>query len=134
MARHLTDGFDGFLLDERYLILDRDPLFTKGFQAILRGSGVKLLRFPAKSPNLSAYAERFVLSIKSECLDKIVPLGERHLRHAIKEYVDHYHRERHHQGLGGAIIAPEQATRVGGRIRRRQRMGGMLNHYCRAAA
>ena len=92
------------------------------------------LRLPARSPNLNAYAERFVLSIKSECLDKIVPLGERHLRYAIREYVEHYHRERHHQGLGSAIITPEEARRVAGRIRRRQRLGGTLNHYYREAA
>jgi len=134
MARHLTDGFDGFLLGKRYLILDRDPLFTKGFRSILRGSGVEPLRLPARSPNLNAYAERFVLSIKSECLDKMVPLGERHLRHVVGEYVEHYHRERHHQGLASAIITPEETTRVDGRIRRRERLGGMLNHdYLEAA-
>ncbi len=82
----------------------------------------------------NAYAERFVLSIKSECLDKIVPLGERHLRHAIKEYVEHYHHERHHQGLGSAIIKQEETTPVDGRIRRRQRLGGVLNHSYREAA
>jgi len=120
MARYLTDRFDGFLRGKRYMILDRDPLFTKGFRDILRGSGVEPLRLPARSPNLNAYAERFVLSIKSECLDKVVPLGERHLRHAIREYVDHYHGERHHQGLASSIITPEEPRRVDGRLRRRQ--------------
>ncbi len=134
MARHLTDGFDGFLLGKRYLILDRDPLFTRSFRAILRGSGVEPLRLPARSPNLNAYAERFVLSIKSECLDKMVPLGERHLRHAVKEYVEHYHRERHHQGLDGSIITPQESVRGDSPIRCRQRLGGMLNHYYREAA
>jgi len=134
MARHLTDGFDGFLLDKRYLILDRDPLFTKSFRAILRGSGVGPLRLPARSPNLNAYAERFVLSIKSECLDKIVPLGERHLRYAVKAYVEHYHRERHHQGLESSIIAPAKSPGGRGPIRCRERLGGILNHYYREAA
>jgi len=135
MARHLTDGFDGFLRGKRYLILDRDPLFTKGFRDILHGSGVEPLRLPARSPNLNAYAERFVLSIKSECLDKIVPLGERHLRCAIREYVEHYHRERHHQGLGSAIVMREASRRgAAGPIRRRQRLGGILNHHIREAA
>ncbi len=134
MARHLTDGFDGFLLGKRYLILDRDPLFTRSFRAILRGSGVEPLRLPARSPNLNAYAERFVLSIKSECLDKIVPLGERHLRLAVKEYVEHYHRERHHQGLGSTIITPDEPPSDDGPVRHRQRLGGMLNHYYREAA
>jgi len=83
---------------------------------------------------LNAYAERFVLSIKSECLDKIVPLGERHLRYAIREYVEHYHRERHHQGLESAIIAPAEPRKVEGHVRRRERLGGMLNYYYRKAA
>jgi len=80
MARNLLDAYDGFLREKRYLILDRDPLYTKEFRQMLRGAGLKPLLLPARSPNLNAYAERFVLSIKSECLDRIVPLGERHLR------------------------------------------------------
>lgn len=134
MARHLTDGFDGFLLGKRYLILDRDPLFTRSFRGILRGSGVKPLRLPARSPNLNAHAERFALSIKSECLDRIVPLGERHLRVVIREYVEHYHRERHHQGLGNSIIIPQEPRRSEGPVCRRERVGGMLNHYYREVA
>jgi len=133
MARHLTDGFGGFLLSKRFLILDRDPLFTRGFREILRRSGVEPLRLPARSPNLNAYAERFVLSIKSECLDKIVPLGERHLRYAVREYVEH-HQERHHQGLESAIIAPAEPRKVEGHVRRRERLGGMLNYHYRKAA
>jgi len=134
IARHLTDGFDGFLLGKRFLILDRDPLFTRSFRQILRGGGVEPLRLPARSPNLNAYAERFVLSIKSECLDKIVPLGERRLRYAVKAYVEHYHRERHHQGLGNSIIIPEEPVAAGGPVRRREQLGGVLNHYYREAA
>ena len=80
MARNLLDAYDGFLREKRYLILDRDPLYTKEFRQMLRGAGLKPLLLPARSPNLNAYAERFVLSIKSECLDRIVPLGERDLR------------------------------------------------------
>ena len=76
MARNLLDSGDGFLRGKRYLILDRDPLYTKEFRQMLGGAGVKPLLLPARSPNLNAYAERFVLSIKSECLDRIVPLGE----------------------------------------------------------
>jgi len=77
IARNLTDCEDGFLLGARYLILDRDPLYTAAFRGLLRSSDVKSVRLPPRSPNLSAYAERFVLSIKSERLDHIVPLGER---------------------------------------------------------
>ena len=82
-ARNLTDMWDGFLLGKRYLIHDRDPLFTEAVRGLLRDSGVKPLRLPANSPNLNAYAERFVLSIRRECLDRFVPLSERHLRTAV---------------------------------------------------
>jgi len=81
-----------------------------------------------------AHAERFVRSIKDECLNRVVPLGERHLRRALAEYVAHYHGERNHQGLGNELIdrSPTQQTR--GPVRRRQRMGGILSHYYRSAA
>jgi transposase InsO family protein len=106
-ARKLTDAHDGFLRGVRSLILDRDPLYTTVFRRMLRDSGVKPLLLPARSPNLNAYAERFVLSAKSECLERIVPLGEKHLRAAVREFVDHYHEERPHQGLGNELIAPQ---------------------------
>ena len=80
MARNLTDAFDGFLRNKPHLIHDRDPLYTRAFGEILKGSGVEPLKLPARSPNLNAYAERFVRSIKEECLDRVVPLGESHLR------------------------------------------------------
>jgi len=91
----------------RYLIHDRDPLFTREFRDILLGAGVKCIKLPAQSPDLNAYAERFVLSIKSECLNKIVPLGQRHLRRAVNEFVEHYHLERNHQGLENIFAEPE---------------------------
>ncbi len=83
VARNLTDCDEGFLNEARYLIHDRDPLFTQPFREILKSSGVETVKLPARSPNLNAYAERFVRSIKSECLAQIIPLGERHLRHAV---------------------------------------------------
>ena len=87
----------------------------------------------AKEPNLNAYAERFVLSIKSECLDRLVLIGERHLRHAIDEYAEHYHLERTHQGLDNKLIdgVPELAS---GRVVRHERLGGLLSSYYREAA
>ena len=104
VARNLIDDFSGFLRRKRFLIHDRDPLYTRGFHEILGWAGVAPVRLPSKSPKLNAYAERFVLSIKSECLDRIVMLGERHLRRAIASYVEHYHLERCHQGIGNRLI------------------------------
>jgi hypothetical protein len=135
IARNLLDVQDGFLLGKRYLVLDRDPLYTKEFRAALKRGGTSVVRLPPRSSDLNAFAERFVLSIKSECLDRIVPMGERHLRRAVAEFVAHYHRERNHQGLKNRLIetAPEPAN-TNGRIVRRERLGGLLNFYSRIAA
>ncbi len=135
VGRNLLDAARGSLLGKRYLILDRDPLYTPQFRTILERVGVNLLRLPAKSPNLNAYAERFVRSIKHECLRHVIPLGERHLRSILREFVEHYHTERNHQGLGNVIPfpAPTSVTAIGC-IRRRERLGGLLAFYERMAA
>jgi transposase InsO family protein len=139
VARNLTDVVDGFLLRTRYLLHDRDPLFTDAFRTVLRTAGVRCLRLPPSSPNLNAFAERFVLSIKSECLDKLIPLGERHLRRAISEFAEHYHLERNHQGLANELITRPVTPRndnllANPPVVRRERMGGLLNFYDRRAA
>jgi len=135
IARNLTDAVDGFLLGMHYLIMDRDPLFSAAFRQILQDGGVKPVRLPAQSPDLNCYAERFVLSIKSECLNRLILLGEKHLRLVVAEYVRHYHVERHHQGLGGQLIEPDEtAWRNTGRVACRERLGGLLRYYYREAA
>jgi len=135
IARNLTDAVDGFLRDARYIILDRDPLYTAAFRRMLKDSGVKVVRLPARSPDLNAQAEGFVLSIKSECLNRMIPLGERHLRSAIDEFMLHYHGERHHQGLGHRLLEPDEtAGRSAGPVACRERVGGMLRYYYREAA
>ena len=102
--------------------MDRDPLLTTCFRRMLKDSGTKPVRLPARSPDLNAFAERFVLSIKSECLNKIIPLGEKHLRSTIKEYMAHYHGERNHQGLGSRIIhGDDNVGRSKGDIKTRSR-------------
>jgi len=103
MARNLTDCYDGFLKDMRYVIIDRDPLYTPCFRKMLRDTGTKPLRLPRRSPDLNSFAERFVLTVKGERLDKIIPLGKGHLRSAIKEFMAHYHAERNHQGTVPAL-------------------------------
>jgi len=135
IARNLTDVVDGFLADGCYVIHDRDPLFTTEFRAILKSGGVKPVKLPAKSPNLNAYAKRFVRSIKEECLSRVVPLGERHLREILHEYVDHYHMERNHQGLDNRLIEPvADVVSIDRPVRKRQHLGGVLNFYYREAA
>jgi putative transposase len=134
VARNLTDAGDGFLRGVQYLILDRDPLYTAAFRRLLLGSGVKPLVLPAWSPNLNAFAERFVGSAKSECLARIVPVGEEHLRAAVRAFVQHYHGERPHQGLGNELIAPKPTSIGTGPVTCRARLGGVLKFYDREAA
>ena len=102
---------------------------------ILKSSGVQPIKLPPRSPNLNAYAERFVRSIKEECLDRVVVLGESHLRLLVQEYVAHYHRERNHQGLNNQLLqrAPPPASQDA-EVQRRQRIGGLLSYYHREAA
>ena len=131
IARNLTDFQDGFLKAKTHLIVDRDPLYTKKFRTILETGGVELVQTPPKSPNLNPYAERFVRSIKEECLSRVMMFGEKHLRHLIKEFMIHYHSERNHQGINNELIEPgKQGT---GEIQRKERLGGLLNFYHRAA-
>jgi len=92
------------------------------------------VRLPSRSPNLNAYAERFVRSIKSECLAQVIPIGEAHLRRAVREYVAHYHSERNHQGIGNRLIdLSVDESRRSGPIECRERLGGLLRYYRRAA-
>lgn len=135
VARNLTDAKEGFLKDVRHVIVDRDPLYTEQFKTILASGAVDLLKLPPSSPNLNAFAERWMRSIKEECLDRVVPLGERHLRYLVSEYVKHFHTERNHQGLANVIPFPEtKPANDGATIERRDRLGGLLRYYHREAA
>lgn len=110
-------------------------MFTAEFQAILNASGVQSVKLPARSPNLNAYAERLVRTIKESCLERMILFGEGSLRKAVREFDSHYHFERNHQGLDNRLIIPdEHHTENKGTIRRRERLGGMLNYYYRQAA
>lgn len=134
-ARNLTMADDGFLEGQRYLILDRDTKFTASFRRIIKEAGIKPIRLPPRSPNLNAYAERFVRSIKSECLSRLVFFSLDGLRHAIREYITHYHEERNHQGLGNNLLQFKPPTSPpGGPIACRERLGGLLRYYHRQAA
>jgi putative transposase len=104
VVRQLTDAGDGVLDGRRFLICDRDRKWSAAVRDLLETSGVRVIRTPLRAPNCNAHAERFVRSVKEECLDRIIPVGERHLRRALAEFVVHYHRERNHQGLGNELI------------------------------
>jgi transposase InsO family protein len=134
IVRNLTAADDGFLHGMQHVILDRDPLYTAAFRRLLRDSGVTPVLLPAWSPNLNAFAERFVESIKSECLDRLVLLGEGHLRAAVRDFIHHYHEERPHQSLGNELIAPPPTVTGAGPMKCRERLGGLLKFYYRDAA
>ncbi len=135
IGRNVTDPFDGSLTDKRFLILDRDSKFSIAFRNLLKDAGVEVVRLPYRSPNLNAYAERFVRSIKDECLSRMIFFGERSLRKATREYAAHYHRERNHQGIDNRLIEPgDRVESASSAIECVQRLGGMLRFYHRAAA
>jgi transposase InsO family protein len=135
IARNLTDIDDGFLSGTRYLILDRDTKYSDAFRSFLVREGIQIIRLPPRSPNLNAFAERFVRSIKEECLSRMIFFGQASLRHALQHYLAQYHTERNHQGLGNRLLQPVPVPALlHSPIKQRQRLGGMLNYYYREAA
>ena len=135
MSRNLLDPQAGFLRDKKHLIVDRDTKYSAAFRIALEREGIGVIRLPPRSPNMNAYAERFVRSIKDECLSKLIPIGPRMLRKSLHEYSQHYHRERNHQGIGNRTIVPlaiQEHPRES--VDSRRRLGGLLNYYYRAAA
>jgi putative transposase len=140
MARRAVDAIDGTLRSTRFVLHDRDSKFCASFRNTLRSAGIQPLRLPARSPNLNAFAERWVRSIKGECLSKLVLFGEASLRRAVTQLIDHYHLERPHQGKGNQLlfrssVSPPSphAGCTSGPIQCHERLGGLLKFYQCAA-
>ena len=134
VGRNLTDCADGFLRISTHVILGRDTKHLP-LRQILKSSDIEVVVLPPKSPNLNAHLERFMRSLKSECLDRMIFFGDASLRRALREFREHFHHERNHQGLGNRII--DAGTEVGwtqGKIQCRERLGGLLRYYYRNAA
>jgi len=136
VARNVTMEEWGFLAPGQYLIHDRDAKFCAAFQRIIDDAGIERVVLPPQSPNLNAYAERWVRSVKDEALSRMILFDENALRHVLNEYVDHYHQERNHQGKGNVLLFPRPslADENEGMIQRRERLGGLLKYYEREAA
>jgi len=133
-ARELTNCKDGFLKDKEYIIMDRDGAFCPAFREMLSQAGVEPVVLPPKSPNMNSHMERFFRSLKYESLDRIIPFGEQSVRRTVLSHVDHYHQERNHQGLNNEIIEPgDEVGQCDGDVECRERLGGMLRYYHRAA-
>ena len=137
IARNVTMDDWGFLNNCRYLIHDRDTKYCQSFRDIIESGDVKTLPLPARSPNLNAFSERWVKSIKDDCLSKLILFGETSLRRALHDYLVHYHAERNHQGKGNVLLFPtttQAKNRVEGSVRCKERLGGLLKYYHREAA
>jgi transposase InsO family protein len=134
-ARNLS--FSGALGDMRFLIHDRDCKFVASFDEVFRGEGVRVILTPPKAPQANAYAERFVRTVRTECLDWLLILGPRQLDRVLRVFVEHYNSERPHRALGRCPPKPTVAARspvVGAAVKRRDRLGGLVHEYYRAAA
>ena len=135
VARNVTMTGWGFLDGRRYLIIDRDSKYAASFRAILKSAGMKIIRLPPYSPDLNAFCERWVLSVKSELLSRLVIFGEEGLRRALSEYVAHFLEERNHQGLDNVIPFPQRGhASDDGEVECQERLGGLLKFYRREVA
>jgi putative transposase len=136
IARSATQESWGCLDKCRYVLHDRDTKFSTTFRSALAEAGVKPIALPARSPNLNAFSERWVRSVKDECLSKLILFGESSLSRTLTEFGAHYHSERNHQGKGNKLLFPEardEAKSRGRKVICRQRLGGLLKYYNRAA-
>jgi hypothetical protein len=136
LARNVTMTGCGIFNRCRFLVRDRDAKFTAGFDMVFRSVGIEAVKLPPRSPNLNAFVERFVKSIKTECLERMIFFGEPSLRHAVTQYIEHYHSERPHQGIGNVIPFPDDADDCprDGPILCKERLGGLLRSYHRKEA
>ena len=133
MARNAVDDTSGALAGCRYVLHDRDAKVCVAFKDVLASEGIRRLRLPARSPNRNAFAERWVRSVKDECLSRLILFGGHSLQRALVEFIAHYHSERNHQGKGNVLLFPSPTPATLSRIRCRERLGGLLRYYCRAA-
>jgi transposase InsO family protein len=133
VVRTLTMDDAATVQTPEVLICDRDQKWSREVRRGLQGAGIRVVRIPERAPNANAHAERFVRSIKEECLDRLIPIGEQHFRRAVTDFVQHYHDERNHQGLDNRLIAGTPVIDRTRRVRRHRRLGGLLNFYERAA-
>lgn len=134
VAMNLTD-YEGILRGKQYLVIDRDTKFSATYQGVLRREGIEPKLLPPRSPNLNAHIERFMRSVKEECLDRMIFFGEESLRQATRSYLAHYHTERNYQGMRNQLLRHDpNIEHADGPIKRSERLGGLLSYYYREAA
>lgn len=139
-ARNASMQMGDWNLTATHLLIDHDTKYAGSFDIVLEAEGTEVKRVGPRAPNMNAYAERWVQTLRKECLDHFVILGESHLRHVTVEFVAHSNEERPHQSRGNVPLpdADKDEPRIlkfpSGEVRCRQRLGGLLKHYHRAAA
>jgi len=133
-ARNLS--FTGLLERTRFLIRDRDSKYSGPFDEVFRSEGVRIVKTPVRAPRANAIAERFVRTIRIECLDSLLILNRRQIEHVLRVYVDHYNTQRPHRALKLVpLVPPEPPPKYGPHdIRRRDRLGGLIHEYYQEAA
>jgi transposase InsO family protein len=137
IARNLSEARESRVNRIKYLVHDRDKRFCAVFDEVFRAEGIEILRTPCRAPRANAYAERFIRTVRTECLDRLLIVNERHLSSVLGTYVEHYNTERPHRGLdlvppdGEKVVTPITALDS---VKRRDRLGGLIHEYHRAAA
>ena len=135
IARNVTDAEEGLLRGKRYILMDRDTKFSEAFRNTLEDGGVRPVRLPPHSPNLNSHIERFMRSLKEECLGRMIFFGEKALHTATVSYVEHFLTERNHQGMGNRLLLPgSEVGQTAGDFACRERLGGLLQYFYRKAA
>ena len=130
MSWQLQDGE----VSARYLIRDRDSKFVPAFDAVFQSEGVEIVRTPYRAPNANAVAERWIRSVRQECLNHVLIVSEAHLRRVLDSYVGFYNQDRPHQGLDQHTPVTARPPANAGPIRCRPLLGGLLRSYDREAA
>jgi len=130
-SRQLMWSFSDRELPIRFLIHDRDSKFSQGFDRVFESEGVDILLTPFRAPNANAFAERWVRTVRQECLDQLIILNEAHLRQVLKEFVVHYNTARPHQGIQQRSPVPQPALHAGREVHRHDRLGGLIHEYFR---
>ena len=117
-----------------FLIRDNDGKYTEAFDTVFRSAGLKVIRTPYQAPNANAYAERWVRTVREECLNKVLIINQAHLRRVMAEFVTYHNTARPHQGLGQQIPLPRSTPPGSGPVRRHDVLGGIIHDYYREAA
>ena len=136
VARNLVGDLSDRGRAIKFLIRDRDAKFTTSFDEVFRSEGIRVIKTPVRSPRANAFAERWVRTVRTECLDWILIVGRRHLERVLREYVGHYNQQRPHRGIDLSVPVPRNrftAATPSEHVHRHDLLGGLVHEYSAAA-